>query len=507
MYVEKADAFISHAHSYLFEDFLSALRWRLRDEPDASVWIDLFSINQHEPVHWTFEWLSTTFKTNVATIQRTIMVMSPWDCPLPYTRSWCVFEVYCTADSGGKFEIAMNKSDETKFLDDIREHGQDRIDGMLATIRAEKSKCSVESDRESIFAVIRATVGFSKLDSMVFECYREWVITVSLQALAACNDDPCERMELLSTVGMLYSSNGSYEKAEKYHRQCLDQANEIGHDHPSLLIVSMINLASTLQNLGKYAEAEGLCLSCLKQQKAVVLGNGHPDTFTNFLATINNLAAIYEIQGKYSAAEGLYRMCLERQNMILGGFHPDTLTTFNNLAGTFDNQGKYAKAELLYRLCMDRQKVTLGDDHPHTLNTTNNLGRTFIRQGRYAEAEDLHRTCLERRKAIFGDDHPHTLISMNNLAATYYNQGKYADAEDLHRSCMERRNAVLGEDHPRTLLTIDYLARTCEIQGKYAEAENLYRLCLQRRKDTLGDDHRETLRTINNLARVATLNS
>jgi hypothetical protein len=184
-YVEKADVFISHAHSYLFEDFLSALEWKLRDDPEAGVWLDLFCINQHEPMDWTFEWLSTTFKSNVAEIGRTIMVMSPWDNPLPYTRSWCVFEAYCAAESGGVFEIAMSKTDEKQFLQDIKDDPHDRINRMLATISAEKSECSVASDRESIFAVIQATVGFSKLDSMVFERYREWVIQVSLHALEA----------------------------------------------------------------------------------------------------------------------------------------------------------------------------------------------------------------------------------------------------------------------------------------------------------------------------------
>jgi hypothetical protein len=188
-YVERADALISHARSYLFEDFLSALKWKLRNEPDAAIWLDLFSINQHEPIDWTFEWLSTTFKSNVAQIGRTIMVMSPWDNPLPYTRSWCVFEDYCSTESGGVFEIAMSKTDEKQFLQDIQDDTRNRINKMLATISAEKSECSVASDRESIFAVIQNTVGFSKLDSMVFERHREWVIQVSLHALEACVDE------------------------------------------------------------------------------------------------------------------------------------------------------------------------------------------------------------------------------------------------------------------------------------------------------------------------------
>jgi hypothetical protein len=57
---------------------------------------------------------------------------------------------------------------------------------MLATIQAEKSLCYGEDDRQRIFSVIRETVGFAKIDSMVFEQYCDWVISVAKDALENC---------------------------------------------------------------------------------------------------------------------------------------------------------------------------------------------------------------------------------------------------------------------------------------------------------------------------------
>ncbi|CAB9502510.1 expressed unknown protein [Seminavis robusta] len=70
--LEKPDAFISHAHDLLFEDLISALAWHFRNEANAYVWLDLFSINQHETMEWTFEWLTSTFRNNLAEINRTV---------------------------------------------------------------------------------------------------------------------------------------------------------------------------------------------------------------------------------------------------------------------------------------------------------------------------------------------------------------------------------------------------------------------------------------------------
>ena len=64
-YSEEPTAFISHAHSYEFLDVISALRYHLRNELDTVIWFDLFSINQHITTDWSFEWLSTTFKSAV----------------------------------------------------------------------------------------------------------------------------------------------------------------------------------------------------------------------------------------------------------------------------------------------------------------------------------------------------------------------------------------------------------------------------------------------------------
>jgi hypothetical protein len=110
-YRETAEVFLCHAHGSEFLTVVDGLQWHLRHEPDTVIWFDLFAINQHQPMAWTFKWLSTTFKSSIQETGRTIMPLSPWNNPLTFTGAWCIYEVYCTADTHNKFEIAMGEQD------------------------------------------------------------------------------------------------------------------------------------------------------------------------------------------------------------------------------------------------------------------------------------------------------------------------------------------------------------------------------------------------------------
>jgi hypothetical protein len=59
-----------------------------------------------------------------------------------------------------------------------------------------------------------------------------------------------------------------------------------------------------------------------------VLGKDHPDT----LLSMMNLAFSLLQQGRYIEAEAMCRQTLHLQEMVLGKDHPYTLTNMNNLA-------------------------------------------------------------------------------------------------------------------------------------------------------------------------------
>jgi Flp pilus assembly protein TadD len=64
---------------------------------------------------------------------------------------------------------------------------------------------------------------------------------------------------------------------------------------------------------------------------------------------MNNLALSLRQQGKYAEAEAMHRQTLQLREMVLGKEHPDTLGSMNNLALSLRQQGKYAEAEAMHR--------------------------------------------------------------------------------------------------------------------------------------------------------------
>ena len=74
-----------------------------------------------------------------------------------------------------------------------------------------------------------------------------------------------------------------------------------------------------------------------------VLGPEHPDTLTSMV----NLAATFSNQGKYEEAEELELKVLGVHKKLLGPEHPHTLDSMMNLARTYSAQEKYEEAEKL----------------------------------------------------------------------------------------------------------------------------------------------------------------
>lgn len=89
--VGRATVFISNAWKYNFLDVVDALQHHFSREPDVYIWFDLFSNNQHKAPNLPFEWWSDTFKNAIGKLGRVVMVLSPWNNPIPFTRAWCLW--------------------------------------------------------------------------------------------------------------------------------------------------------------------------------------------------------------------------------------------------------------------------------------------------------------------------------------------------------------------------------------------------------------------------------
>ena len=156
----KASKFVSHAWKYTFEDIVAALESSNQD--GDILWFDICTVNQHKSETRDFDWWQTTFQDAVREIGCTVLVLSPWERPIPLTRSWCIWEVFSTFVTGVNFEVVM--SDTARYLD-VLQTDFERIMKELCQLDAEHAKAGKKHEEEQIRKAILQRGGFAEVNS------------------------------------------------------------------------------------------------------------------------------------------------------------------------------------------------------------------------------------------------------------------------------------------------------------------------------------------------------
>jgi hypothetical protein len=114
----------------------------------------------------------------------------------------------------------MSNSEKTSFLQTIcSDFGA--INDMIARVDAQNSVSWNPADREKIFNVVRSTVGFDAVNSMVFEQLRQWVISVTQYAYDYETDKKVKN-DLNIALAQLYRSQGKLKESEVAYEESLN---------------------------------------------------------------------------------------------------------------------------------------------------------------------------------------------------------------------------------------------------------------------------------------------
>ncbi|QRV84636.1 kinesin light chain [Ceratobasidium sp. AG-Ba] len=292
------------------------------------------------------------------------------------------------------------------------------------------------------------------------------------------------RANYASRFAEVYLRSGKWNHEGEMERIALDsQEKELGREDNATL-TSMLMLAYSYQQQGRYQEAMTL-LEQLLNIRMRVSGSEHSQT----LIVTQNLASTYHYLGRYTDAQSLHQHILDTSTRVHGCDHPDTLGSMHELSRTYQSQGRYDQAEALLLKVVDASMRVKGDEHPETMTSMHVLAHTYYRQGRYDEAESMQEHVVEVRKRRQGDEHPDTLSTMGDLALTYLYKGRYGEAEVLGMKVLDAMKRVYGEVHPETLTSMLNLGHTYYCQGRYEQAEELQKRVVEEREYTMGAGH------------------
>ena len=318
-----ANVFVSHAWRYLFVELVTAIETFTDSHVGEkwSYWVDLFVNDQWNAPNLPYEWWAGTFSSAIGEIGHTMLVLSPWDAPIPLTRAWCLWEILCTIKMKAKLTVQLSSTQQAAFLETLRKDF-DHIMQSLCNIDVQKSEAWNPKDLEMIFAAVEKEEGGSAgVNNLICAQMRDW-LAGNVRALVMNVDDD---------GGTMGDGNEGPSEGQ------LDDLN---------------NAANLLHQHGKLNEAQAMFVRALRGREKT-LGPDHTTT----LMTVNNLGIVFVKQGKLNEAQAMFDRALRGYEKALGPDHPDTLDTVNNLAVLWSVQDKLDEAKAMYeRAVAGREK-------------------------------------------------------------------------------------------------------------------------------------------------------
>jgi hypothetical protein len=130
----------------------------------------------------------------------------------------CVLELHAIAEKkeeeGAEFAVAMTLNERKRFLEGIQQGPRVYLK-MLGTVNAERSECSRPNDQASIHAAIHDSIGFAKLNRMIFGVMENWMEGQLLTELTASRKKGnfVEVVGWLQTLGFVYAEQGRHQDA------------------------------------------------------------------------------------------------------------------------------------------------------------------------------------------------------------------------------------------------------------------------------------------------------
>ena len=179
-----ATDFCSHVWKSSFQNFVESLAaeaaQRGSNEP-RYYWNDIWVLDYTKPAPNYFE----TFRTAIPTIGRTMLVMGSLKNAKPLTRAWCVWEIFCTINAGCELAVVMPPSSRVE-LKHMLTHQFDDVIKILMSVKSEKSEARFQSDKNTIFQIIREECkgGFGGVDGVICEGLRGWLSSAALRLVS-----------------------------------------------------------------------------------------------------------------------------------------------------------------------------------------------------------------------------------------------------------------------------------------------------------------------------------
>jgi len=308
------------------------------------------------------------------------------------------------------------------------------------------------------------------------------------------------RMEIYTSLGVLYRNTSNYTNALKFHNDALNLAKEV--DDKAMQAKSLNNIGVVYRRLDNHAYASEYHLKALKLAEEI------KDSF-DISVSCNSLGNIFSLNGRYDEALEYFQRALyisQKMNNLLG-----QAMNFNNIGEVYEFKGDYQKAKDYYTKSLNinyqinslkgiainynalgkielylgnAQKAldyfiksleidkTLGDKK-FIADSYINLAKAQLKLGNTKSAYDNVNNCLAIAKEIKSLIHFQQAYEV--LSDYYQNQREFQKALEFYKLSSSYKDSVLNEKNSRHISTIQTLYDT-------EKKENEIKLLLQQQE-------------------------
>jgi serine/threonine-protein kinase len=338
---------------------------------------------------------------------------------------------------------------------------------------------------------------------------------------------PLMQARMLEGIGRIYQNLGRFTDAKLALERSLALRRANGGSESPEVATTLLQMATTLRTLGKYAAADSVAWQALRISEKV---NGPADPSTADAWQMLSMLAVYredirnsEVYARrsvnirvaaYGADDPRIAYSLEmlgralrrlgrdeegerylRQGFALhererGPNDPSLIVPLYRLAeAVAGGREDYDEAARLMERGVAIARASFGENHPRTAYAMGMLGELESRRGNFAKAERLSRRAVDIYDRALGDKDMVVGDAYADLARVYAREGRWADAEAAQRTTMRVYEKAVGREHPVVAGVIAGLCENHLHAGRLVEAETECRDALAIRERTQGPNN------------------
>ncbi|NQV15821.1 tetratricopeptide repeat protein [bacterium] len=262
-------------------------------------------------------------------------------------------------------------------------------------------------------------------------------------------------------LGLSYHYSGDYEKAMKFIKKALKQADEIGNDQG--VGISLNNIGIIYLEIGENDKALGYHMRSLeiKEELGDKYGIG---------ISLYNIGLIYERKGEYDKSLDYHTQSLAIREEL--DDKSGRAASLNGLGIIYDRKGDYNKAldnfTYSYKLCMElNDKQTIG----YSLNS---IGIIQNRKGDYDKSLDSFIRSLEIKEEL--NDKMGRVDSLFNIGIIYYVKSDFKKASEYLENSITLQKKIGLKSKELLLGATTYLFLSYKRRGKEFDPLEIYAL-------------------------------